>query len=256
MLVTKDDDMDPNCAVELRLLRAEIAALHEHVTRVAAVPRGPGEWPPGSREPFEALWPDTAPGPAAAKWLPTIHDKHQVLPQQHHKLMRWLNSGVHAGGGLWRHHPRVRAGSQLTAGERAADVMRNAFGSWTFVGGFLTFMGIWMIVNTVLLGHSGWDKYPYILLNLCLSMMAGLQGALILIAAKRADRVSAEQAVAHYAETSKLDTLQTLNNEMTERIEQATALLSEIHRHVSALSPRAGNFVPDGEGTEGKSSVE
>jgi uncharacterized membrane protein len=152
--------------------------------------------------------------------------------------------GVRAGGGLWRWHPHVRSGAQLTFGERAADVMRNAFGSWTFVGGFLTFMAIWMTVNSLLLARHGFDRYPYILLNLCLSMMAGLQGALILIAAKRSDRVSAEQAVAHYAETLKLDKLLTANNQMTETIERATRVLDEIHRHVAALTPGAGSFPP------------
>ena len=150
-----------------------------------------------------------------------------------------------SGHELWKRHPHVRTGSQLSFGERAADVMRSAFGSWTFVGAFLAFMAVWMVVNTVLLGSRGWDRYPYILLNLALSMMAGLQGALILIAAKRADRVSAEQATAHYAETTKLDALQTQNNEMTARIEQATGLLGEIHRHVTALAPHAGTFDPE-----------
>jgi uncharacterized membrane protein len=152
--------------------------------------------------------------------------------------------GIETGHQLWRRHPHVRTGDQLTFGERAADVMRSAFGSWAFVGAFLAFMAVWMVVNTAILGSRGWDHYPYILLNLALSMMAGLQGALILIAAKRADRVAAEQAVSHYAETSKLDTLQTQNNEMTKRIETATALLAEIHAHVTALTPGAGNFPP------------
>jgi uncharacterized membrane protein len=150
-----------------------------------------------------------------------------------------------SGARLWDRHPHVRTGDQLTFGERSADVMRNAFGSWSFVGAFLAFIAVWVVLNTVLLGRTGFDKYPYILLNLGLSMMAGLQGALILIAAKRADRVSAEQATAHYAETSKLDALQTQNNEMTARIEAQTALLDEIHRHVSALAPQAGEFPPD-----------
>ena len=123
------------------------------------------------------------------------------------------------------------------------------FGSWAFVGSFLVFMALWMVLNSLLLGHSGFDKYPYILLNLCLSMMAGLQGALILIAAKRLDRVNAEQAVAHYAETSKLDELLTVNNQMTTEIDEATKLLAEIHRHVSALSPLAGEFTQDEEDT-------
>jgi uncharacterized membrane protein len=132
----------------------------------------------------------------------------------------------------WRHHPHVRSGTDLTFGERSADIMRNAFGSWAFVGSFLLFMAAWIGLNTEL-GAAGFDKRPYILLNLGLSMMAGLQGALILIAAKRSDRVAAEQALAHYTETSKLDDLLTANNEMTARIEAATGLLREIHRHVA-----------------------
>jgi uncharacterized membrane protein len=227
----KDDDMDPNAAAELRMLRAEIAALRDHIMPPDTVPRTSLEWPAETHDPVDA------------KWLPTVSEGHLVLPEQHYRLMQ----GLRDGRDLWRRHPSVRTGSQLTFGERSADVMRNAFGSWAFVGSFLGFMGAWMIVNTLLLRHSGFDKYPYILLNLCLSMMAGLQGALILIAAKRADRVSAEQAVAHYAETNKLDTLQTANNEMTERIEEATKLLAEIHRHVSALSPLAGEFTQDEE---------
>lgn len=138
--------------------------------------------------------------------------------------------------GHWAVH--VRSAGQLTFGERAADVMRNAFGSWAFVGGFLVFMAAWMILNSSLvLGHSSWDRYPWILLNLGLSMMAGLQGALILIAAKRADRIAAEQATAHYAETTKLDDLLTVNNQMTQDIAAQTGLLAEIHRHVSSWNP-------------------
>lgn len=151
---------------------------------------------------------------------------------------------VKPGRHLWNTHPHVRSGNELTFGEKSADVMRNAFGSWAFVGSFLLFMAVWMVVNTAVLGPRGFDKYPYILLNLSLSMMAGLQGALILIAAKRADRVAAEQAVAHYAETLKMDELLTQNNAMTERIETATAVLDEIHRHIAVLTPQAGAFPP------------
>jgi uncharacterized membrane protein len=173
-------------------------------------------------------------------WLPGIKDGRVELPERHYQLVRGLKSGRE----LWKRHPHVRTGQELTFGERAADVMRNAFGSWAFVGSFLAFMGAWMAFNSLFLRGHGFDKYPYILLNLCLSMMAGLQGALILIAAKRADRVSAEQALAHYSETGKLDALLTVNNEMTARIEAASALLTEIHRHVTAMTPGAGAFSP------------
>jgi uncharacterized membrane protein len=84
-----------------------------------------------------------------------------------------------------RHH------SSLTRGERAADAMRNVMGSWGFVGGFVAFMLIWAAANTV---GIRWDPYPYILLNLFLSMLAGLQGAILLIAAKRQDGIAAALA--------------------------------------------------------------
>jgi hypothetical protein len=92
-----------------------------------------------------------------------------------------------------------------------------------------------MVVNTLLLGNHAFDKYPYILLNLSLSMMAGLQGALILIAAKRADRVAAEEATSHYRETGQLDELLTQNNAMTETIAQQTAQLNGFAVQLAAM---------------------
>jgi uncharacterized membrane protein len=78
--------------------------------------------------------------------------------------------------------------SHLSRGERAADIMRNGMGSWAFVGGFVGFMIVWAIINSI---TKGWDPYPFILLNLFLSMLAGLQGAILLIAAKRQDAIAA-----------------------------------------------------------------
>lgn len=163
---------------------------------------------------------------------------HLILPERHYRLKRFA---TRAGGTLWERHPHVRSGSQLTIGERAADGMRNGFGSWTFVGAFALFLAAWMVLNTVILksaGSKGFDPFPYILLNLCLSCLAALQGAFILIAAKRADRVAAEQATSHYAETSKLDVLLTQNNTMTGEIRDQTALLADIHAHVTGRRGR------------------
>jgi uncharacterized membrane protein len=81
--------------------------------------------------------------------------------------------------------------SSLTRGERAADWLRNSMGSWNFVAVFGAVMVIWAVVNTA---ARGWDPYPFILLNLFLSMLAGLQGAILLIAAKRQDAIAAALA--------------------------------------------------------------
>lgn len=86
----------------------------------------------------------------------------------------------------------------LTTGQRAADVLRNAMGSWRFIGSFIAIMVGWAMINTLLLSTDAFDPYPYILLNLFLSMLAGLQGAILLIAAKRQDSISARMAQHDY----------------------------------------------------------
>ena len=72
-------------------------------------------------------------------------------------------------------------------GRAAADLLRNGMGSWGFVLTALAFLAGWMTAN----GSDGFDPYPFILLNLILSCLAALQGAILLIAAKRADPCSA-----------------------------------------------------------------
>jgi uncharacterized membrane protein len=102
----------------------------------------------------------------------------------------------------WDFHPTVTSGNERTMGERAADRMRMGMGSWTFVFVFLIFMMAWALINTT---STKWDPYPYILLNLLLSTLAGLQGAILLIAAKRADKIQAQLAEYHLevSETTK-----------------------------------------------------
>jgi uncharacterized membrane protein len=106
--------------------------------------------------------------------------------------------------------------------------MRNSMGSWRFVITFLIFMGIWVLLNTVAAIHH-WDEYPFILLNLFLSMLAGLQGAILLIAAKRVDSISAAMAEHDYQTNieakKEVEELMTLNHKQLKRIDELVALL-------------------------------
>jgi uncharacterized membrane protein len=74
-----------------------------------------------------------------------------------------------------------------TPGERAADRIASFGGSWTFLGLFALVLVAWVVVNTVLLGRSGreFDPYPYILLNLVLSMLAAVQAPVIMMSQNR-----------------------------------------------------------------------
>lgn len=147
---------------------------------------------------------------------------------------------------LWHRHPGVRSGEQLTLGERAADKVRNGMGSWPFVIVFVSTMGVWAVVNSVFYlggshGKHGFDPYPYILLNLVLSMVAGLQGAILLIAAKRADQISSELALHTFENTQGIQRLLQQNTELTQAIERLT---SQIHDRVCP-PPRPGKTQPD-----------
>jgi uncharacterized membrane protein len=149
----------------------------------------------------------------------------------------------------WHKHPGVRSGDQLSVGERAADRMRNTMGSWPFVFGFFAVMIAWAVVNSVFYlggthGKHGFDPYPYILLNLFLSMLAGVQAAALLIAAKRSDGIASEIALHTEHNTDDLKVLLRENTALTAVVKQHTDLLEEIHRHVSALTPDAGRFRP------------
>lgn len=111
----------------------------------------------------------------------------------------------------------------LSRGQRAADGLRNGMGSWTFIGLFVAFMALWAIVNA---SGIAWDPYPYILLNLFLSMIAGLQGAILLIAAKRQDAIAAALAQHDY------DTNRAAKKELedlTEICRRQLELIEELH---------------------------
>lgn len=127
---------------------------------------------------------------------------------------------------FWHRHPGVRSGSDLTLGERAADKMRNGMGSWPFVFSALGFLAMWMLFN----GHHGFDPYPFILLNLVLSCLAALQGAILLIAAKRADQIASELAQHTFNIDQENLELTREVRALTARIEELTA---EIHEHVT-----------------------
>jgi uncharacterized membrane protein len=135
----------------------------------------------------------------------------------------------------WHRHPGVRSAAELTLGERAADKMRNGMGSWKFVFAFFGFMIVWALANSIfhLGGTHGFDPFPYILLNLFLSMLAGIQAAALLIAAKRADQVASEIAIHTEKTADEIKILLQQNTELTQAVEQLTRL---IHKKVTSTS--------------------
>ncbi len=84
---------------------------------------------------------------------------------------------------------------RLTLGERMADRLSSFGGSWTFLFLFGVFIGMWILVNALALFGVRFDPYPFILLNLVLSLLAAIQAPVIMMSQNRQeslDRAHAE----------------------------------------------------------------
>jgi uncharacterized membrane protein len=79
----------------------------------------------------------------------------------------------------------VEAEERLTFADRIADRVASFGGSWTFISIFGVIMVIWVVINSSALLRRHFDPYPYILLNLFLSMIAAIQAPVIMMSQNR-----------------------------------------------------------------------
>ena len=82
-----------------------------------------------------------------------------------------------------------------TFGEWLADKVAEFGGSWTFISLFGVFLVFWALLNTIILVMTAPDPYPFIFLNLLLSMLAALQAPIIMMSQNRQsqkDRLTAQ----------------------------------------------------------------
>jgi uncharacterized membrane protein len=131
---------------------------------------------------------------------------------------------------LWNLHPTVRRTEDLTVGERCADYMRKGMGSWAFVFGAVVFLGGWIAINVIEKrnGQHAFDAYPFILLNLCLSCLAAMQGAILLIAAKRSDQISSELAAHDLEVNERSEQLIQENTDLTKAVKDLTESIHQL----------------------------
>ena len=116
---------------------------------------------------------------------------------------------------------------QMTFGERVADRVASFGGSWTFIGIFVVFLTAWIILNSVVLIRGQLDPFPYILLNLFLSMTAALQAPVIMMSQHRQSVKDRLRADLDYQINLKSELevaeLHRKLDHLTERFEAATA---------------------------------
>jgi len=77
--------------------------------------------------------------------------------------------------------------AESSFGQRVADGIARVGGSWSFIIAFLAFLAIWTVVNTIILATGAFDPYPFVFLNLILSMLAAIQAPIIMMSQNRQD---------------------------------------------------------------------
>ena len=75
--------------------------------------------------------------------------------------------------------------AESSSGQRLADTIARVGGSWSFIIAFLLFLVFWCVVNTIVLLTRAFDPYPFIFLNLVLSMLAAIQAPIIMMSQNR-----------------------------------------------------------------------
>lgn len=128
-------------------------------------------------------------------------------------------------------HQRHR--ESLTTGQRVADVVARAMGSWPFIIGQTVLVVLWITLNLVAF-FKRWDPYPFILLNLMFSVQAAYAAPIIMMSQNRSAERDRFQATADYETNVKSEVeIEDLQRTLA-RIE-----LEKLDRIISLLESRA-----------------
>lgn len=105
-----------------------------------------------------------------------------ALPERERRVIQYFSDRLHISRNTNREFEQ-----SLTFGQKLADKVAAFGGSWTFIILFGVILFSWVLLNSFLLAQRGatFDPYPFILLNLFLSMLAAIQAPIILMAQNR-----------------------------------------------------------------------
>ena len=134
--------------------------------------------------------------------------------------------------------PNRKLDELTTLGGRMADRIASFGGSWFFIGLFGLTLAGWVILNSEILGKTAFDPYPYIFLNLMLSMLAAIQAPVILMSQNRQAIKDRQMAAYDYEVNLKAEVeIMALHEKMDAfRTEQLAALIEHQQRSFELLT--------------------
>jgi uncharacterized membrane protein len=147
------------------------------------------------------------------------------------------------------HDTNQHASAKDGVGELLADSIARIGGSWGFILCFLAFLVLWALLNVWLLASDAFDPYPFVFLNLILSMLAAIQAPVIMMSQNRQaarDRLDAthdyevnlKAEIEIMALHEKMDMLR--HSEITQMHERMTAMAAQLDRVEALVSAQKG----------------
>jgi uncharacterized membrane protein len=168
------------------------------------------------------------------------HDIMVLLQQKPHSgidMLSVLGRQFHASQQLVRgraaKNPNEVIEEEATWGDHVADEVARFGGSWRFIITFGVVLVVYTLTNIVL-GRSAWDPYPFILLNLFLSMLAAIQAPVIMMSQNRQDKKDRVRGELDFDVNRRSETeiqgLARKLNMLDEKVDDLTDLLRELRQ--------------------------
>ncbi|MBB3311883.1 putative membrane protein [Rhizobium sp. BK196] len=130
--------------------------------------------------------------------------------------------------------------AEASFGERLADGIARVGGSWSFILAFLAFLLVWTLINTIILLNRAFDPYPFVFLNLILSMLAAIQAPIIMMSQNRQAERDRFEAAKDYEVNLKAELeVLSLHQKIDMRVlTELTALREDVSRLNAILTER------------------
>ena len=168
----------------------------------------------------------------------------QTKPQAGLDMLAVFAAEIHSAqrviSGRAMRNPNELIDEKETFGERIADHVASFGGSWTFIITFGVTLAAYVSLNVYLLSHRGktWDPYPFILLNLFLSMLAAIQAPVIMMSQNRQDSRDRLRSELDFEVNRRAESeIQALSR----KLHHLTDIVADIHTHVhtpTAVDPQ------------------
>jgi uncharacterized membrane protein len=156
-------------------------------------------------------------------------DMLSVLGRQFHAAQQLVRGRI-------ARNPNEIIEAEATFGERIADAVAAFGGSWTFIIMFFITLFTYTTINLAL-RRSAWDPYPFILLNLILSMLAAIQAPVIMMSQNRTDKKDRLRGELDYEVNRRAETeVQSLSRKLNVLAEKMDDVEELLRRNISGSS--------------------